>query len=65
MDDLPGRLREKAAWLQSRSFAVLDGSVCREAADKIEELEAEAVRLGDSEEVAWGIIANSYEGGSQ
>lgn len=30
------RLRERANWLESRSFAVLDGSMEREAADMLE-----------------------------
>jgi len=32
------RLRERAKWLESRSFATLDGSIEREAADTIERL---------------------------
>lgn len=36
--DLPGKLRRRAEWLESRSFATLDGSLEREAADEIERL---------------------------
>ena len=41
MDDLPNELREWATWLESRSFATLDGTKARQAADEIEWLGAE------------------------
>lgn len=37
---LPERLRDKATWLESRSFAVLRGDLEREAADEIDRLRA-------------------------
>lgn len=36
--DIVERLREWATWLETRSFAVLDGNLAREAADMIEQL---------------------------
>jgi hypothetical protein len=41
MNDLPNELREWATWLESRSFATLDGTKARQAADEIERLRAE------------------------
>ena len=40
VDDVVRRLRERAAWLESRSFAELHGTIEREAADRLEQLDA-------------------------
>lgn len=60
MTTLPQRLQERADWLESRSFAQLDGVIEREAAGEIEWLRAIVDPIGrlrredgDSVSIAW------------
>lgn len=49
--DLVRRLRERASWLESRSFAELHGTIEREAADALESL-TEGLRRRCEESIA-------------
>lgn len=48
INSISTRLRERARWLESRSFSVLDGEVEREAADVIDDLWKRLLRADPS-----------------
>jgi len=52
------RLRERAKWLESRSFATLDASIEREAASTIDEL---LIELEESQEACKGWMEKTIE----